>query len=56
MMTIATIKKGKDANEIFFDMDDSGHFYVKQDEDCVVLDARQLSALSQALLAQLERL
>jgi len=56
MMTIATIKSRPDASEIYFDMDDSGCFYLKQDGDWIVLDAKAVSELSQALLAQLERM
>jgi uncharacterized beta-barrel protein YwiB (DUF1934 family) len=55
MMTIATIKKAE-TSEIDFDMDDSGHYYLKQDDDWIALNEQQLSALSRAILDQLGRL
>jgi hypothetical protein len=55
MLTLANVKEGQ-AAEIYFDMDDSGLYYIKQDNDWIILDEQQLSALSRALLDQLARL
>jgi hypothetical protein len=56
MMTIAEINGPASLEPIYFDMDDSGHWFLKQGDEWVVMDAGMLAKVCMALEKQLERM
>lgn len=50
MMTVATIDdRDPDIEEVFVDIDDSGHFYLKQGDNWIALSLTSKQALLDAL-------
>jgi len=50
MMTVAEVDpKDKDCDVVFVDIDDSGYFYLKQDDDWIKLPISRKQALLEAL-------